>query len=253
MTALDQYFEKHFKTSTELLNGRSVQDGYIRSVGLQFGELQTLIGKDPLFRDACAVAHGRTIISGENRMNLYLLIKYFLPRLQTGHIIEFGAYKGGNSIFMAYVAKALNLDITIYCLDTFTGMPKTDPSIDLHTEGDFNDVDFDELKNYAHNTLGLTNISFVQGLFSDTAESVVSEAGSFSLVHIDCDIASGVEESYEAVKNNMVEGGYIAFDDALFSSCLGATVIIEDILIRRDGLNSEQIYPHYVFRNFDKV
>jgi predicted O-methyltransferase YrrM len=93
---------------------------------------------------------------------------------------------------------------------------------------------------------------FVQGLFSDTAEKLVSEVGDFSLVHIDCDIKSAVEESYEVVKNNMVQGGYVVFDDALYSSCLGATEVIENTLIRRDGLNSEQIFPHYVFRFFRK-
>jgi hypothetical protein len=29
---------------------------------------------------------------------------------------------------------------------------------------------------------------------------------------------------------------------------LGAAEAMEDLLIRRDGLNSEQVYPHYVFR-----
>ncbi len=48
----------------------------------------------------------------------------------------------------------------------------------------------------------------------------------------------------------MVEGGYIVFDDATLSSCLGATEVVEDLVIRRDGLNSEQIFPHFVFRSF---
>jgi hypothetical protein len=46
----------------------------------------------------------------------------------------------------------------------------------------------------------------------------------------------------------MMPGGYIAFDDACFSSCLGATEAVEEFLIRRDGLHAEQIYPHFVFR-----
>ena len=45
-------------------------------------------------------------------------------------------------------------------------------------------------------------------------------------------------------------GGYVVFDDATVSSCIGATEAVEDLLIRRDGLNSEQIYPHFVFRIF---
>jgi hypothetical protein len=48
----------------------------------------------------------------------------------------------------------------------------------------------------------------------------------------------------------MIPGGYLVFDDATVSSCLGATEAVEDLLIRRDGLNSEQIFPHFVFRAF---
>jgi hypothetical protein len=48
----------------------------------------------------------------------------------------------------------------------------------------------------------------------------------------------------------MVKGGYVVFDDATVSSCMGATEIVEDLLIRRDGLNSEQIWPDFVFRAF---
>jgi hypothetical protein len=47
----------------------------------------------------------------------------------------------------------------------------------------------------------------------------------------------------------MVPGGYLVFDDATVSSCLGATEAVEQILIRRDGLSSEQIFPHFVFRS----
>ena len=35
----------------------------------------------------------------------------------------------------------------------------------------------------------------------------------------------------------MVNGGYVVFDDAAVSSCLGATEAVEDLVIRRDGLN----------------
>jgi hypothetical protein len=46
----------------------------------------------------------------------------------------------------------------------------------------------------------------------------------------------------------MVAGGYYVFDDATVSSCLGATEMVEDLPIRRDGLSAEQIVPHFVFR-----
>ena len=43
-------------------------------------------------------------------------------------------------------------------------------------------------------------------------------------------------------------GTHVIFDDATVSSCLGATEAVESLLIRRDGLNAEQIWPHFVFR-----
>ena len=40
----------------------------------------------------------------------------------------------------------------------------------------------------------------------------------------------------------------LVFDDATTPTCIGATEAVEDLVVRRDGLSSEQIYPHYVFR-----
>jgi len=79
----------------------------------------------------------------------------------------------------------------------------------------------------------------------------MEQAGKISLAHIDCDIAPAVKYSYEGVRPFMVDGGYMVFDDATVSSCIGATEVVEDLLIRRDGLNSEQIWPHFVFRAFN--
>jgi len=72
--------------------------------------------------------------------------------------------------------------------------------------------------------------------------------GSLSLVHIDCEIKSAVAFSNDAVKLYIVSGGYNVFDDAAVSSCLGATEAVEEHIIQRDRLFSEQIFAHFVFR-----
>jgi hypothetical protein len=72
--------------------------------------------------------------------------------------------------------------------------------------------------------------------------------GSVSLAHIDCDIRSAIQCAYDATKPHMVSGGYWILDDPMVSDCIGAAEAMEDLLIRRDGLNSEQVFPHYVFR-----
>jgi len=245
----DSYLPEIMNISRDLRNNRSIYDGYVRGWGIQFGDLKKRVRQDPLYQEALALARERTIITEENRMNLFLLAKFYLGKVPFGHIVEFGSYKGGNAIFLAYIVNKLYPGVNVYALDTFAGMPETDSNVDAHKAGDFSDVDLNELRSYAEKK-GITNLHFVKGLFNDTAPSVLKEVKQVALAHIDCDIYSAVAYSYDAVKEYMVPGGYIVFDDATVSSCLGATDAVEQLVIRRDGLSSEQIYPQYVFRAF---
>jgi predicted O-methyltransferase YrrM len=229
--------------------GRNVYEGYQRGWGLQYGGLKEKVLGDPLYKEAIAIAHDRTIMSEENRMNIFLLLRFFLDKISFGHIVEYGSYRGGNAIFMAYVVQKLYPGMRVYALDSFEGMPQTDKNVDAHYAGNFRDTDVDELQARV-NKLHLDNLVLVKGLFEATNNSVMAKAEKISLAHIDCDIASAVKYSYEGVRPFMVDGGYIVFDDAVVSSCIGATEVVEDLLIRRDGLNSEQIWPHFVFRAF---
>jgi len=248
---VERYLPELHGISQLVRNGRNVYEGYQRGWGLQFGGLRDKVLKDPLYREAFAAAKDRTIMSEENRMNLFLLMRFFLDRIPFGHIVEYGSYRGGSAIFMAYVARALYPDMQVFALDSFEGMPQTDKNVDAHNAGDFSDVDFNKLKARVAE-LGLNNLTLVKGLFENTNASVMARAGKVSLAHIDCDIQPAVRCSYEGVKPFMVDGGYVVFDDATVSSCIGATEIVEDLLIRRDGFNSEQIWPHFVFRIFER-
>lgn len=229
--------------------GRNVYEGYQRGWGLQYGGLREKVLADPLYQEAFAMARDRTIMSEENRMNIFLLLRFFLERIPTGHIVEYGSYRGGSAIFMAHIARQLHPGVRVFALDTFEGMPATDKNVDAHNAGDFSDVDIVRLQARI-DELRLDNLVLVKGLFENTSQAVMADAGSVALAHIDCDIAPAVRFAYEGVRPFMVDGGYIVFDDATVSSCIGATEVVEDLLIRRDGLNSEQIWPHYVFRAF---
>jgi len=213
--------------------------------------LKKEILSDPLYQEAFAAASDLSIMSEGNRMNIYLLLRFFLDKIPFGHIIEYGSYRGGQAIFMAYVVQKLFPGMKVFALDTFEGMPQSDKNVDAHNLGDFSDVDLDKLKARI-DELNLDNLVVVKGLFENTNDSVMAQAGKVSLAHIDSDLAQSVKYSYEGVKPFMVDGGYIVFDDATISSCIGATEVIEDLVIRRDGLNSEQIWPQYVFRAFNR-
>jgi Macrocin-O-methyltransferase (TylF) len=235
-----------------LIKGRSIADGYARGWGLQYGDLLKRILGDPLYLRATRLARGRTIQEVERRANLFLLLKFYVSRLPHGDIIEFGSFRGASAIFMAKVCAELGIKSTVWALDTFAGMPMPDKSVDAHSAGDFMNTDVEELKAYS-TKCGLDNLHWVQGLFEETAEGVLARSKKIVLAHIDCDIKSAVQYSYNVVKSRMVNGGYIVFDDATASSCLGATEVVEDDVVRRDGLNCEQIYPHFVFRCWDQA
>lgn len=246
---MESYLPEMKGMTKGIRQGRNVYEGYQRGWGLQFGGLREKILGDPLYKEAFSVARDRTIMSEENRMNIYLLLRFYLDKIPFGHIVEYGSYRGGSAIFMAYVAQKLYPGMKVFALDSFEGMPLTDKNVDAHNAGDFSDVDLDKLQSRV-DELKLDNLVLVKGYFENTNDGVMAQAGKISLAHIDCDIAPAVKYSYEGVRQFMVDGGYIVFDDATVSSCIGATEVVEDLLIRRDGLNSEQIWPHFVFRAF---
>lgn len=239
-----------FETAPTRLRGRNIRAGYQRGWGLQFGDLVGNIHRDPLYARAVRLARNRTVVAEQNRMNLYLIIRFGFAGLAPGHIVEFGAYRGGNALFMAAVCKELHPDMKIYAFDTFEGMPVTDPSRDAHSAGDFKDAGYHELSHIIEKEK-LDNIVLVRGLFEDTAEKALEKIGPVRLNHIDCDIYSAVKFSYDVSRDHMVDGGYWVFDDSLYSSCIGAMEAVEETLIQRDGRFAEQVYPHLVYRNLD--
>lgn len=228
--------------------GRNLYEGYQRSIGLWAGDLGGRIAADPDFRYARELAGSRTILKASNLANLFLLTKFYLPRLGAGHIVEFGSYKGGSAIFLAALAERFLPGVEVIGFDTFAGMPPTDDGVDAHRAGNFADVDLPALRRYVEQS-GLRNLRFVQGRFEDTATATLERCNRLVLVHIDGDIRSAVACSYDSAKPFMAPGGYWVFDDPLLPDCIGAAEAVEDLVIRRDGLNAEQLFPHYVFRH----
>lgn len=239
-----------FEDAPTRSRGRNIRAGYQRGWGLQFGDLVGQVHRDPLYNRAMKLARGRTVVSEQNRMNLFLIIRFGFEGLAPGHIVEFGAYKGGNALFMAALCRELHPEMKVYAFDTFEGMPVTDPARDAHRAGDFKDAGYDGLVDVIRKE-GLDNIELVRGLFEETAETTMERIGPVRLNHVDCDIYSAVKYSYEVSRQHMVEGGYWAFDDSLYSSCIGAMEAVEESLVQRDGRFAEQVYPHLVYRNFD--
>jgi hypothetical protein len=232
---------------SHIVRGRNIKEGYLRGSNLQYGDFVQTVHHDQLFSQALALIKDLTLVSSPKLINLYSLIRFYLTRLGQGDIVEFGSYRGGSAIFMAYLARHTGLEAQVFALDTFEGMPETSATVDWHTKGEFAETSLEALQAY-RDRLGLDNLHFVKGRFEDTTEALFGRIGSVVLAHIDCDIESAVHYAYDAVKPKMVPGGYMVFDDPLESCCLGAMQAVEEYVIQRDGLFAEQVYPHLVYR-----
>lgn len=229
-----------------IFKGRVPLEGYQRGRGLQYGALLEAVESDPLFKDAARAAEKFvSYVSRQKRANIFLLLTNFLGKLPDRNIIEFGAYKGGNSVFMATVLKECAPEAKVYALDTYEGMPVTDKGIDAHNKGDFDDASSFELRDHAE-AIGLTNLVIVKGLFQETFPKLDPNLR-FGLAHLDADIYSAIKYAQDAVWPFMTKGGYLVYDDADVSSCIGATQAVEE-LIQERRVHSEQIWPHFVFR-----
>lgn len=227
-------------------NGRNVREGYQRAIGIKFGDLAKQVQADALFVDALKHAKGRSLLPLPKLMNLFLLLKMFVP---AGDVIEFGSFRGGCAMFMGHICNAINPKATVYALDTFEGMPQSDQTVDTFKKNSFSNVDFSEVQS-ALNASGLKNVRLVKGIFHDTAVQTLAGSSGIALAHIDCDNFAPVCEAYDLVLPYLVSGAYIVFDDATEPGCIGATEAVEALPIRRDGKHSEQIFPHWVFRHW---
>jgi len=228
------------------VKGRNLSNGYTRGWGLQFGGLHEEVISHPLYLEALNATEGRSIVDRRRLSNLFLIISCNMAALEGKNIVEYGSYRGGSAIFMAYLLNKLYPGASLWAYDTFAGMPITQRSADLHTQADFLDADLPGLERIRE-SLGLDNLHIVRGMVENTFPSDGLTDKSVGLVHFDMDIYSPTAWSQEAVWPFMTLGAYMVYDDATVSSCMGATQAVEELIMTR-GLHSEQIYPHFVFR-----
>lgn len=226
--------------------GRNVAAGNLRGWGLEFTDLLQYIATLPDFASAHSLASGRSLVTTPKLANLYLIMKCGLAAIP-GDIIEFGSFRGGSALFMAKLLQGWGSSKRVYALDTYEGMPPTDIEIDMHRAGDFADATIDEIAQ-VRDEQGLTDrLMLVKGLFEQSLPPLLN-GHTFSLVHVDCDIYHPIKFVLRAIDGHLSAGSYVAFDDPLFGSCLGAMEACEEVYIQGKGLHAEQVYPHLIYR-----
>jgi len=174
---------------------------------------------------------GRSVVGRKGCFMLYQLVRHAIG--MDGDIAEVGVYKGGTAKLIAKVAAGTTK--TVHLFDTFSGMPPTDITKDLHKEGDFSDAPLDDVKMYLKDC---SNVRFYPGFFPATSDNVSDLQ--FCFVHIDVDIYKSVADCCEFFYPRMVKGGIMVFDDYGSLSCPGAKTAIDEFFANKPE------YPCYL-------
>lgn len=233
--------------------GRCLYEGYQRSTPLKYGSLGEDVRRDPVYRKALAASRlpaVESMVVQTRIINLFILIKFFLGKLPSQNIIEFGAFKGGSAVFMATLLQEYYPSARIFSLDTFAGLPAVKAGVDKPPK-DFLEVNLDRTRAAAR-SLGRLNLEFIPGLIEDTAPDACRRLGSVGLAHIDVVLYGPSVFAQETVWDYMTPGGYVIQDDALEPTCPGATLAVEE-MIRGRGLSMEQVWPQIVFRAYQQA
>jgi predicted O-methyltransferase YrrM len=180
-----------------------------------------LWAEDDAFLHHMAAVRQRTLVHDDACYVLYrgAATTAALP----GDIAEVGAYRGGTALLLARVAEAGTL---VHIFDTFTGMPDTEASHDMHKPGDFADT---SLSAVAALLAPWPDVRIHAGLFPETGAAVADR--SFRLVHIDVDIHQSVTDCCEFFYPRMVPGGLMVFDDYGWTSTLGARTAVDEFFV----------------------
>jgi len=138
-------------------------------------------------------------------------LKYIEEETNNGLILEFGVHVGHsiNTI-------ALNMpDDIIYGFDSFEGIPEA--WIEYKIDGTKSGREF-----YPKNGMTLNkeppkvkdNVKLIKGWFKDVLPEFMKYNNKpIKFMHIDCDIYSSTKDIFASVKNNIVNGTIIVFDE----------------------------------------
>lgn len=245
----------HEEAVHSIVERRNAYAGYARGGGLVFGELLAFLKNDPIYQESRALGEKMSYLPIDCLANLYLIMKYGIKNLCSQSslplsIIQCGSFRGGSALFMANAAQRLELPVTIYALDTFSGIPEENEMLDFYGKGTLADACFEQLVERKEKA-NLDNLFFIKGRFQETMPWLLPIIKKIVLAHIDCLAYASMSYALAAIQPWMeAPGGYLVIDHATRdSSSLGAFQAVEE-MAQQYRLHAEQVVPHFVYRAF---
>lgn len=147
-----------------------------------------------------------------------------------GEVWECGVYAGGSALFIARALADMTEPPPFRLFDTFTGIALAQEGIDFHKDGDFGDV---ELNDVCRMMNIYPFVSIHQGVFPATFNPFVNSKICFA--HVDCDVYASVDACMKFIWPRLQPGGIIIADDYFHPNCLGANKAINEFMAREKG------------------
>jgi predicted O-methyltransferase YrrM len=163
---------------------------------------------------------------------------------KAGKVLECGAFRGGNTVFMALLLKQWKEARRIVALDSFAGMPAatTKDGETVYQQGFFASS-YDEYCAFLKDAQVEDAIDTYRGFFDQTLPKAVSDSDQVSFALIDTDQYLGTHQALLVLMPKLMCNGIIVIDDY---SCIGVRTAVDEMFMRhpsaRGMLVTENFY-----------
>lgn len=165
---------------------------------------------DPLFDELDAPALVPSYATGHphTRIHLYQCLKAAAAHELRGAVVEFGAFKGGTTAWLARLVSRLNLrDSPVIGFDTWQGFPARQSLFDLYRHPRCKFDDIDAVRAYVEPV----GAELVVGDIANTAAARLQNQPVL-LAFLDTDNYTAARAALQAVLPNLVPGGTVVLD-----------------------------------------
>jgi O-methyltransferase len=192
---------------------------------------------DPVFAELEAPALVPSYATGHahTRVHLYQCLKTAAAVGRRGAIVEFGAFKGGTTVWLAETARALGLeDCPVFGFDSWSGFPPRRSLLDLYEHPRCVFTDQAAVAAYCEPY----GIELIAGDISETAHALGERP--VLLAFLDTDNYSPALAALEVVREQVVEGGAIVFDH--FTTTADYVRTVGERMAAREMLSDDRFF-----------
>lgn len=162
---------------------------------------------------------GLTMIGKKRLRNIRFCIEDVVSRGITGDLIETGVWRGGATIYMRAILKALGVtDRTVWVADSFQGLPPPDTARHPVDAGDILDIypflaisEEEVRQNFERMGLLDAQVRFLPGFFKDSLPQ--APIAKLAILRVDCDMYGSTTDVLEELYPKVSTGGYIIIDE----------------------------------------